>query len=133
MLESNAAADDRNMPGTVDPASPSGSADRSALLSRWSTLTREILPAMARLQRWPIALDHCFMRVCLDAAIGQRWDTVVRRPAIRHLTSGQLARAVGIAEGIVEDPARLPGLNNQSLHWRGVKPRRTGRPSINSP
>ena len=75
---------------------------------------------MSRVNGWPIRLDHCFMRVCLDAAIGQRWDEVVARPATRHLTAAQLGRAVRAAEAIVNDPALLPGMNQQSLRWRGV-------------
>ncbi len=59
------------------------------------------------------------MRVCLDTAMGRRWDEVVRRPAIRHLTDAELARAVAVAESVVRDPARLPGLNAQSLLMRG--------------
>ena len=73
---------------------------------------------MARAHRWPIRLDHCFMRVCLDVALDARWDTLVRRPATRHLTPAQLGRAVAIAEGIVADPAILPALNARSLALR---------------
>ena len=71
---------------------------------------------------WPIALDHCFMRVCLDSAIGQRWDEVVARPAILNATDAQLARAVAVAEAIAAKPALLPGLNTASLQMRGKKP-----------
>lgn len=74
---------------------------------------------MAEGRRWPIRLDHCFMRVCLDAAMGQRWDRVVRRPAVRHMTLAQLECAVGVAERIVVEPGVLEGLNAQSLGWRG--------------
>ena len=91
------------------------------LLSRWLTLTRQTLPAMAGDERWPIRLDHCFMRVCLDTAMGRRWDELVRRPAIRHLTEAELARAVGVAEAAVRDPALLPKLNAQSLRMRGLR------------
>ena len=94
---------------------------REVLLSRWLTLTRETLPAMAAGERWPIRLDHCFMRVCLDTAMGRRWDEVVRRPAVRHLSEAELARAVEVAEAVVRDPGRLPGLNAQSLRMRGVR------------
>ena len=73
---------------------------------------------MAIAHRWPIRHDHCFMRVCLDAALGVRWDRVVRRPAIRHLTDAQLAAAVAVAERIVADPAALPALNAASLRLR---------------
>ena len=93
---------------------------RAELEARWLELTRETLPALA-VDRpdWPIRLDHCFMRVCLDAAVGARWDTRVRRPAIRHLTDEQLAQAVDYAQCIRTTPSRLPDLNRQSLRMRG--------------
>jgi hypothetical protein len=93
-------------------------ADRNALLARWTELTRRTLPAMAERERWPIRLDHCFMRVCLDVAIGDRWDRIVARPAIRNLTDTQLARAVATAERIMAEPNLLPGLNETSLRMR---------------
>ncbi len=74
---------------------------------------------MAPAHRWPIRLDHCFMRVCLDNALGQRWDEVVRRPAVRHLSDRQLAEAVAVAEAIERDPAALPAMNRLSLKMRG--------------
>ncbi len=76
---------------------------------------------MAAAQRWPIRLDHCFMRVCLDHAMGRRWDEVVARPAVRHLSGAELERAVAVAEAIRDDPARLPALNTASLRWRGKR------------
>ena len=93
--------------------------DRALLVSRWLELTRQILPEMAARERWPIRLDHCFMRVCLDTAMGQRWDEVVQRPAIRHLTEAELARAVAVAASLVRDPGNLPGLKTESLRLRG--------------
>ncbi len=92
---------------------------RAALLARWLELTRSVLPGMAPAQRWPIRFDHCFMRVCLDAAIGRPWHEAVRRPAIRHLTEAQLAAAVAVAERIRAEPGLLPALNAQSLRLRG--------------
>jgi hypothetical protein len=91
---------------------------REQLAAHWLDLTRRVLPGMAQAARWPICLDHCFMRVCLDHAIGQPWHERVRRPAIRHLSDDELRRAVGIAEHVAADPAVLPGLNKQSLAWR---------------
>ncbi len=93
--------------------------DRTALLARWLDLTRRILPAMAATERWPIRLDHCFMRVCLDHAYGGVWTAHIPRPAIAHMDGPALARAVAVAEGVRDDPGRLEGLNRQSLVWRG--------------
>ena len=59
------------------------------------------------------------MRVCLDHAMGRRWDEVVARPAIRHLSDAELARAVAAAEAIRDDPASLPALNAATLRFRG--------------
>ncbi len=97
---------------------------RLALLARWTLLTGTVLPAMAEEHRWPIRLDHCFMRVCLDTALGVRWDMVVRRPAVRHLDLSQLAQAVQQAERIAAEPALLPALNRASLRLRGKACRR---------
>lgn len=73
---------------------------------------------MADAAGWPIRLDHCFMRVFLDAAVGERWDGAVRRPAVRHMPLPTLLRAVELAEGAVRSPGCLPGLNAASLAWR---------------
>ncbi len=101
--------------------------DRTALVARWLTLTRSVLPGMAAAERWPIRADHCFMRVCLDHAAGGRWDAAFRRPAIRHMPDADLARAVAVAELVVAAPDRLPGLNAQSLQWRRVQWREPSR------
>jgi hypothetical protein len=95
--------------------------ERDTLVARWNKLVREILPEMAQSSCWPISLDHCFMRVCLDAAVGGPWHRIVKRPAIRHLSAVQLADAVRIAENIVAKPETLVAFNLQSLQWRKAK------------
>ena len=95
-----------------------GGTGRAALLARWLDLTRAVLPAMAAEHGWPIHLDHCFMRVCLDTALGAPWTATVRAPAVRHMTDAQLAAAVGIAEGMVARPGGLPALNKASIEGR---------------
>lgn len=92
--------------------------DRRVQVARWYELTREALPAMAAEQRWPIRLDHCFMRVCLDAALGAPWTDRVDRPAVRTMSDAQLAAAIMVAETIVAAPSRLTALNEASLHGR---------------
>ena len=91
---------------------------REQLVARWLDLTRRVLPDLAQGARWPIRFDHCFMRVCLDHAVGQPWHERVRRPAIHNLTDDQLLAAVAVAERIAADPDTLPALNAQSLAWR---------------
>ncbi len=105
--------------GVGDPgAAPGAGQAREALVARWLALTRRTLPGMAAAQRWPIRLDHCFMRVCLDEAMGGPWTEVLSRPAIRSMTDGQLTAAIGVAEAIVARPALLAGLNARSLERR---------------
>ena len=92
--------------------------ERAALVGQWLILMRDVMPGMAAACRWPISNDHCFMRVCLDAVMGVPWHTVVKRPAIRHLTSEQLRAAIAVAEAIVREPATLGAFNRQSIRWR---------------
>ncbi len=92
--------------------------DRARAVARWLELTRAVLPGMAKAQGWPIHLDHCFMRVCLDAALGAPWTATVERPAVRHMTDAQLAAALAVAEAVAADPERLPPLNAASLEGR---------------
>lgn len=91
---------------------------RAMLVERWMGLTRDVLPTMAERCRWPISLDHCFMRVCLDTAVGAPWHTIVKRPAIRHLSLEQLVAAITVAEALVSAPETLAVLNAQSIRWR---------------
>ncbi len=91
---------------------------RAALLARWLELTRTVLPGMAAAQRWPIRLDHCFMRVCLDAAFGAPWTAALKTPAVRHMTDSQLAAAVAVAERVAAEPDTLPAMNRASIDGR---------------
>ena len=91
--------------GPLDPdAEPGTGQERDALVGRWLELTRRTLLGMAAAQRWPIRLDHCFMRVCLDEAMGGPSTEVLRRPAIHSMTDKQLAAAIAVAEEIVVRP-----------------------------
>ena len=76
------------------------------------------MPGMAADNRWPIALDHCFMRVCLDTALGVPWTDAIGRPAIRTMSDAQLGAAIAVADSIVERPALLVDLNRNSLAGR---------------
>ena len=95
--------------------------DRVALVARWLELTRVVLPDMAAAAGWPIRLDHCFMRVFLDHAMGGVWHERVRRPAVTHMATEDLRNAVALAEATVLAPESLAALNTQSLVWRGKR------------
>ncbi len=92
--------------------------ERERLLARWENLTRRVLPSMAAAQGWPIRLDHCFMRVCLDAAFERPWHEAIPRPAVRHAAVAELARAIAVAEWLRDAPEELPALNRASLRMR---------------
>ena len=107
----------REAPPTLD--APVLDRSAAALVARWFDLTRRVLPGMAAAEGWPIRLDHCFMRVCHDAAFGRPWHE-----AVRHMTEAELTRAVAVAERVVATPALLFELNAESLRLRGKAGRR---------
>ncbi len=89
-------------------------------IARFKHLTETVLPRLAHIERWPVRLDHCFKRICLDHAFRDVWHRHLPRPAERHLAGAMLGRAVGCAEEIVK--GGLPTLlqrNRESLAYRG--------------
>ncbi len=89
-------------------------------IARFKQLTEEILPALAREHRWPIRLDHCFKRICLDHAFGDVWYNHLPRSAERHLTGAPLARALACADSIAAEGLPTLSLRNaESLRFRG--------------
>ena len=97
---------------------------RVPTVAHFKHLTETTLPALARQHRWPIRLDHCFKRICLDHAFADVWYKHLPRPAERHLAGLPLARAIACAEAIAAQG--LPVLqqrNTESLRYRGKLPR----------
>lgn len=93
-------------------------------IAHFKRLTEEVLPALARQESWPIRLDHCFKRICLDYAFEDVWYQHLARPAERHITGVPLARAIACAEELIA--AGLPALkthNAASLRYRGKTPK----------
>lgn len=100
--------------------------DRLAdLVSRYMVLTKEVMPQMAcdPANDWPVRNDHCFQRIVLDNVCGGPWFDHLARPAYKHLSKDQAARAVRLCESIIEAHVNLDDLNNKSLMWRGKQPR----------
>ena len=90
------------------------------LVARFKALTEIELPARAREERWPLRLDHCFKRVCLDWACEGCWYTHIRRPAERHIDGALLERAVQCGEEIRDGGVEVLRTRNEaSLRWRG--------------
>ncbi|KAF2764344.1 hypothetical protein EJ03DRAFT_249992, partial [Teratosphaeria nubilosa] len=100
----------------------------AALRNRWNHLYKERLPALARARdpaqaRWPVYLDHCFGRIILDAAVGngKPWAEVIKAPAVKNMTQGQLQSAIDLGDKIATGQANLVDLDNRSLDGRGKK------------
>lgn len=93
--------------------------ERRALEARWLELTRTTLPALARGRGWPIRADHCFQRVLLDNACGQRWyEAIAGRPAYAAAADDVLERAVALGEAVAAGGADLADLDRRSRAWR---------------
>ena len=93
---------------------------RTDQITQFKRLTEATLPALAREHHWPIRLDHCFKRICLDHAFNDVWYHHLPRPGERHLAGEPLARAISCAEAIAAEG--LPTLtlrNAESLRFRG--------------
>ncbi len=96
-------------------------------VARFKVLTEQTLPALAREGRWPIRLDHCFKRICLDHAFGDVWYKHLPRPAERHLGGEALGRALACAEELAsEGRTLLRERDSASLRYRGKAPKRGG-------
>ena len=101
--------------------------ERAAAVARFKELTERGLPELARAERWPIRLDHCFKRICLDWAFEDVWYRHLAKPAERHLQGEPLARAVACAEALLAGGrAVLRERNAASLRWRGKGQTRRG-------
>ena len=94
--------------------------ERPARVAEWKRLTEQVLPALAKQHRWPLRLDHCFKRVCLDFAFGDAWFRHLPRPAERNIGEELLQRAIKCAQDIEREGAPILRLRNEeSLRYRG--------------
>ena len=91
------------------------------LVEQYLHLTRTVMPSLAQTSKrhWPVRNDHCFQRIVLDAICGGVWYDHIARPAYRHLTKAQAAKAVQLCDQIIAEKTDLNVLNQQSLSWRG--------------
>lgn len=96
--------------------------EREQLIARFKELTEVELPARAREERWPIRLDHCFKRICLDHAFGDVWYKHLKKPAEKNIGGGPLRLAVACGEEILaEGRSTLQKRNEASLTYRGKR------------
>lgn len=92
---------------------------RENLVDRWFALTRERMPGLAEQRGWPVRLDHCFMRILLDNALGAKWNDEIPAPAYSNAPPEVLERAIGLGEAVISGDEDLAELNRNSLGWRG--------------
>ena len=111
--------------------------DHVALQRDWKELFSKTLAFLSRTRdhaqaKWPVTLDHCFARIILDNAVGEgkeRWNERLKRPAIKHMTCEQLAKAVELGKHIAEGREDLVALDLQSLEVRGKMDKKHNKPS----
>lgn len=92
----------------------------AVLRARWRDLVERRLPQAARGRPdWPVALDHCFARILLDAVCSRPWREAVAAPAWRNMPADRLHDAIYLGEAVLAGEADLSTLNRRSLALRG--------------
>ncbi|GAA3799411.1 hypothetical protein GCM10022600_21450 [Qipengyuania pelagi] len=86
---------------------------------RWFALTRDRMPGLAQQRGWPVFEDHCFQRILLDNAVGEKWNNEIPAPAYRNAPDDLLERAIALGEAAIAGSEDLDDLNRNSLAWRG--------------
>lgn len=85
-------------------------------------LTNVVLPSISLERGFPVTLNHCHQRICLDTLFQGCWYeflVVGKIPAYRQLDVDQLQQLVDIAQSLVDgDLKHINLLNQQSLDWR---------------
>jgi hypothetical protein len=102
---------------------PERTPHRSTLLTRYKQLVDTVLPLAAKNKsdaqpRWPVHLNHCFGRIILDHICQRPWREIIDPPAVRHMSTTQLSKAVEVGEGILGGTIDLEKLNRESLQMR---------------
>ena len=69
-------------------------------------LMRDVVPKMGGKYAWPVAQDHCFVRIYLDISLGRPWLTCLKPPEIRNMTDEQLNAAIRFAKDLCVRRAR---------------------------
>lgn len=111
-------------------------AEIETLRQDWRTLYSKTLPKLAKdrnhaQSKWPVTLDHCFARIILDNTVGQgsqQWDTVIKKPAVKHMTAAQLKDAIELGQKIQDGKMDLQELDQISLMCRGKNEGKYGGP-----
>ena len=125
-----AAAPTRSKRARSDASTPPPQS-RDELVTEYTRLAKDALPARAKEEKWPIRFDHCFMRVMLDCAFGKCWYECLDRKkgsAISQIGDADLAAAVAIGRRMeAEGRSAVDELDARSLRLRGKRPKKARR------
>ncbi|TID20001.1 hypothetical protein E2P81_ATG07301 [Venturia nashicola] len=99
------------------------------LQDSWKTMFQKTLPKAATSKspsqpKWPVHVDHCFARIILDKVVGEGkvpWMTVIKSPAYKNMSEGQLKAAISLGDNILSGGADLVELDEESLMVRGKR------------
>ncbi|MGB3182403.1 MAG: hypothetical protein WBB45_13515 [Cyclobacteriaceae bacterium] len=62
--------------------------------------------------------DHCYWRIALDNTLQAKWDTVIKRPAYKHLDGQQMKQVISLLQAYEADEELLKKHNRKSLQYR---------------
>ena len=62
--------------------------------------------------------DHCIARVVLDVYFGKKWDTVINKPAVKHLTEKQNKEIINLVDFYAKLPKSFEKANKYSKRLR---------------
>jgi hypothetical protein len=95
---------------------------RQILEETWLDLVNHILPEFAEIHHLPIRHNHCFARCIYDNVLDSPWDTIVDKPAYKHLSDLDLEIAIILAKQVLDNPTFIKTLNTRSLQMRTPTP-----------
>lgn len=98
------------------------SRSRGELELDYKTMFNVTLPNIGRTEKWPIHLNHCLMRVALDAYWQCCWYDKLdqKKGAMKSMTIPQIENVILIGERMAsEGKAYVIRLNEESLAYRG--------------
>ena len=105
-------------------STPSSRSPRSTLESEYKLLFNVTLPKVAKYEKWPIHLNHCLMRVALDAYCQCCWYDKLDRAkgALKSMTAPQIENVIALGRRMAaEGRAYVARLNEESLAYRGKR------------
>lgn len=95
---------------------------RSELEVKYKTMFNISLPKIAREEKWPIRLNHCLMRVALDAYWQCCWYEKLdqKKGALKSMTIPQIENVIVIGLRMIDEgKSYVARLNKESLAYRG--------------